>query len=1713
MKRKFTFLTAALALLAFLAIPLGMRGQTSNYVFNTAEGLEALGIEVPTAGQGTVLGENTYTVGEITMSSTDGGTPTRVWNSSGTLSLRIYKNNNGANGTLTFIASEGNTISQIVISKSSGTLTANAGTYVNQTGTWTGSANSVTFTCTVNATINTIEVTYSSGTVPTLEDSDLALTDAPVALSFDLYDNADAQVIHYTTSSTGAVTVSQSDFVTTVVNETAKTITVTPVAVTPDTQTLTVAQVADGTYNSGQVTFTIDVEDSTPAVTFVAGTDMGSSSSNGSSDEMTKDGVTVSGSDAAFATAQYRLYQNSVTTVSVTVGTITRIVFKGVSGYPASRLSLTSESSGTYSTSGNDGTWTGNAQSISFSASAQARLSQIVVIVENGGTPDPSITAANVGIAYDDEAGSIAYEIIDGVEGGVLTAEITSSTIEELALGQVGATSIPFTCSPNDDVTSSRTATVTLTYTYNNEETVTKEVTITQAVAPLVYTTIPALFAAATTSEQTVMVTFNGWVVTGVSTNGKYVFVTDGNGNGLVIYSSSSLADTYEVGNTLTGTVECTLKLNAGYARLSNVPSNELTIGTGGSVEFSEIEMANLAGVNTGALVQYENLTCSVNNNNYFLSDGTTTIQVYNSLFAFEALEAGHVYNISGVYQQYNSTKEILPRSADDIEEVVAPAEPSITFDPDVIELSAEEHIMEIPFTYENIEVADYQSFTVHYYNAEGEEIQLGEDRWHVLGVTGTNEEGYNVTGYVSANDGEARTAYFKVSAQVAANNTVYSNLVTINQAAPVAPFEPATYTLANSIESGKTYIIVGRNSDDYAMGGQNNNNRAAAEISIDGTTATVESEDVYEFVITALDDEGFYSIYDARTPGYLYAASKSANQLKTKEDLDVNGNWEITFDAETGAASIVASNSENRNVMQYNNGSHLFSCYSSASQSLVYLYVKDDASTPAIVLNTYAINVDSEEHDGTVTVTYRNVDPEAAEVVVCDAEGETTTYTWFDADFDENHNVFYTIDSNTGEARTAYFKVYGLDAEANDVYSNLVTISQAAAPQQYNLTVSLNENVAAIFVFDDPNGDPLIENGAAGNVQVVEGTTIIVSPDVEEGYLLASLIVNNVDVTSQLDESGAYTFTMPANDVTIGATAVEDIPFEGATYTLATTIENGRHYIIVGKKTVGDETSYFAMGQQNNNNRKAVSIDVEDGVATVSSDEVRELVFNNWLRGTNPSGNTGGGFVGEEAIGDYYTIYDPEESGYLYAVSSSSNYLRTQTFNNANGEWVISFDGDVASIIAYEVQVGNEYSTKIMRYNSSNSIFSCYGENNTQLDVYLYVKVEETPQYDFYKDIAGYNSGEDWYLLASPLTTDITPEAAGMITDDNTDPENLTYDLYSFDFTEQQEWRNYRVEAFNLTNGEGWLYANKNDVTLHFSGNSVGNTTTATVPLNYSTTTAYDFNGLNLVGNPLTFSASLDNAHSNYYVMNKAGNEIIAVSGYAINPMQGAFVQAASENESVTFSKYTYDWGGELLNLRVSGDNNVVDHAIVNFGQGQHLEKFQLNPNHTKIYFTQGSKDYAIVRSANEGEMPVSFKAETNVTYTISVNADNVEMNYLHLIDNLTGADVDLLATPSYSFEANTNDYATRFRLVFKANANVHENADADTFAFFNGNEWVVSNIGEATLQVVDVMGRVLSSETINGNAEISINQTPGVYMLRLINGDNVKTQKVVVR
>ena len=383
----------------------------------------------------------------------------------------------------------------------------------------------------------------------------------------------------------------------------------------------------------------------------------------------------------------------------------------------------------------------------------------------------------------------------------------------------------------------------------------------------------------------------------------------------------------------------------------------------------------------------------------------------------------------------------------------------------------------------------------------------------------------------------------------------------------------------------------------------------------------------------------------------------------------------------------------------------------------------------------------------------------------------------------------------------------------------------------------------------------------------------------------------------------------------------------------------------------------------------------------------------------------------------------------------------------------------------------------------------------------------------DTVNEVITYSDG--WYFISYPLNCDYNQggdDPAGV-----TNLLNVEYDLYSFDpNADDKEWVNYKAHQndFKLTTGHGYLYANANDVTVEFAGS-----------LNYF---GDEFSSLeigwNLVGNPYTYSAY---PSMPYYKMNEDGTAIESVeSTGAITPCTGILVYNDEEDgpNEITYSKTAPTQNAvnhgnvqmvlaQTLTTRGESGSKTLDNAIVNFNEGIQLPKFYFGTQNANIYIPQGNKEYAIVSTEAQGEMPVNFKAAENGTYTLTVNPEGVEMNYLHLIDNMTGADIDLLQTPSYTFSAAARDYESRFRLVFAASNSANADSEADNFAFFSNGSWIINNVGEATLQVVDVNGRILSTETVNGSVGTTINAASGVYMLRLINGENVKVQKIVVR
>lgn len=163
---------------------------------------------------------------------------------------------------------------------------------------------------------------------------------------------------------------------------------------------------------------------------------------------------------------------------------------------------------------------------------------------------------------------------------------------------------------------------------------------------------------------------------------------------------------------------------------------------------------------------------------------------------------------------------------------------------------------------------------------------------------------------------------------------------ITINAAAGTDDLT-GTWNLvtdAADLMAGMKVIIAQHVESDgaiYTMGDQKTSNRDAVASTVAGTTLVPN----FRTRVFVLEDagNGMFALKSEENGKYLYAAASNSNNLKSQDDVDANAKWAISVSE--GVASIVATNSTNRNVMQFN--SSLFSCYGSASQADIALYAR----------------------------------------------------------------------------------------------------------------------------------------------------------------------------------------------------------------------------------------------------------------------------------------------------------------------------------------------------------------------------------------------------------------------------------------------------------------------------------------------------------------------------------------------------------------------------------------------------------------------------------------------------------------------------------------------------------------------------------------------------------------------------------------------------
>jgi len=274
----------------------------------------------------------------------------------------------------------------------------------------------------------------------------------------------------------------------------------------------------------------------------------------------------------------------------------------------------------------------------------------------------------------------------------------------------------------------------------------------------------------------------------------------------------------------------------------------------------------------------------------------------------------------------------------------------------------------------------------------------------------------------------------------------------------------------------------------------------------------------------------------------------------------------------------------------------------------------------------------------------------------------------------------------------TSVSPVNGATLSASDTTCT-VTYTEGGVTKTATVALTINSSVAtvsSIAVTTNPTkvsytvGDTFSSTGLVITATYSDGTSAAVT-----GYTLSS---------PDMSTAGTKTVTVTYS----GKTATFSIVVNAAsgsstTYTLITSTDqlvSGSKYIIASKAA----TSGCAMSStQNSNNRGKEDVTISSDLKITATDTIEQLTLG-----------------GDATNGWSFYANQSTTKGYLYAASSSNNYLRTQTTNDSNGLWTITISSNAATITAK-----GSNTRKILKWNSSSSVFSCYASG--QAAVYLY--------------------------------------------------------------------------------------------------------------------------------------------------------------------------------------------------------------------------------------------------------------------------------------------------------------------------------------------------------------------------------------------------------
>ena len=954
------------------------------------------------------------------------------------------------------------------------------------------------------------------------------------------------------------------------------------------------------------------------------------------------------------------------------------------------------------------------------------------------------------------------------------------------------------------------------------------------------------------------------------------------------------------------------------------------------------------------------------------------------------------------------------------------------------------------------------------------------------------------------------------------------------------------TFELINdeaALEVGGVYMICGEyNNSFYSMNEPTDNYMGATEVN------TIENNQFEYNVGKKFVLGGEANAYTFADGDYYLSATEAQNYLGLSQELTDFSKWSISFSSSVANISNVGNNSNTNKIISYYN--QKFNCYKTPNTLYLYKQITDKeySTTPNAEKChvTYDANggsnppTDPTEYAIGATVTVLGPgemsreghtfdcwsdmqDGNANEAILYEPE-ETFTISENTTLYAQWTTNSYSFVLNTSGNVLASLYVDGTELQDNDKiqFDKEVTVEVAVNPG-YIYTVSVTNNNTQELVqvtnykFTMPASDITVTVTERVNPFICatldSETMMQFIPNTEKAYGYG--YIKHVTSDGLLWVTNGF-FQTKSNTISLGMIQIRERDNSGGVSYIKLPEFEGRIEKIVFSVTSASANN--SNGETTPNKLYFQETATKDGeiIAQGGGNATNSITISL----SDKVYNTGYILASKSIrIWNIEVTYTPYNNFIQYddntplpsEIPAGENISIS---NNANMEVSELTIPSTSTVVVTSGSILNVTSTLTNQGSANNLIIEDGGQlivNNSDVMATFKKSIEATP--------TAKTTEGGWYSIASPVNnvaissvTNLVDNAAG----------TLYYNLYRYD-EQSSVWQAYNTTEHpgftTLDNGQGYLYRN-NGMELSFSGEV--NHGEVVVNLTNSVTNN-ELKGFNLIGNPFGHNiykgsgAAIDNNNlsEGFYYLTNNGAWQAGDGSKAITPQMGVLVQVTGEASEVTLT--ISDKNNSPTNTRYANDNlqfivsnnEYQDVAYAKFSKGYGLNKIShRNSEVPMLYIPQNGERYAIAMMSDNTEMfALNFKAATMGRYTLSYKAEG-EFSYLHVIDRLTGDDVDMLLEGEYSFTASPKDNESRFivRLAYKPD---YSNEGNEMFVYQNGDEILVS--GEGELQVFDATGRLVRNMSINGAKSLNIS-TQGVYIFRLV-GNEVKTQKIVVR